>query len=269
MKSLGSKKLDNLLMQLRLASNSPHLFYPWRDEADPDESIVSESGKMMLLDRLVPELLQRNHKILIFSQFGKMLDIIEDWAVELRGWPVCRIDGGVSQPERQEQIRLFNQEDSEYKIFLLSTRAGGLGINLTASDTVILFDSDFNPQADLQAMDRAHRIGQTKPVLVLRFATDGTVEQNLLDKAEGKRRLEKLIIQNGKFRMKAKSTQHDQDEELSALLLKEDFEKVNVMEKGQQLLTDKELETLLDRSPEAYERAAKGADTGVGAAVRA
>lgn len=90
-----------------------------------------------------------------------MLDIIEDWATQLHKWDCCRIDGGVSQTDRQQQIKAFNTE-KDVKLFLLSTRAGGLGINLTAADTVVIFDSDWNPQQDLQAQDRAHRIGQTK-----------------------------------------------------------------------------------------------------------
>jgi ATP-dependent DNA helicase len=126
-------------------------------------------------------------------------------------------------------------------------------MQLTSSDTVILFDSDWNPQMDLQAQDRAHRIGQTKPVVIYRFATANTVEQTLLDTADGKRRLEKLIIQKGKFKsLKDVSSDTPKEEELSSILLKEDFEKVAVVEKGQQVLTDLQLEMLLDRSPEAF-----------------
>lgn len=267
-KEAGGKKLQNLVMQLRLACNSPHLFYwPWADGVDPDNSIVTESGKMMLLERLVPALFERGHKVLIFSQFSKQLDIIEDWATILRGWNICRIDGGVSQVDRREQIRRFNKDEG-WNLFLLSTRAGGLGINLTAADTVILFDSDWNPQQDLQAQDRAHRIGQKNPVIVYRFATAATVEQTLLEKADGKRRLEKLVIQKGKFKSIAAvpaagaGNEHD---ELSSILLREDFEKVNVVQAGQQVLSDAELETLMDRSKEAYERAEKGGASASGA----
>ncbi|EEP79580.1 hypothetical protein UREG_04426 [Uncinocarpus reesii 1704] len=178
-KEIASKKLQNPIMQARLACNSPHNFYwPWDEDSNIDESIVTSSGKMLLLDRLVPCLLSKGHKILLFSQFKTQLDILQDWAY-LRDWNCCRIDGAVSQVDRQAQIYAFNT-DSNYKIFLLSTRAGGQGINLTAADTVILYDSDWNPQQDLQAQDRAHRIGQTKPVLVYRLATRGTVEQRSL-----------------------------------------------------------------------------------------
>ena len=200
-KEVLSKKLQNPLMQLRLACNSPHHFFPLPEPEDPKamQTLVTQSGKMLLLDQLIPRLLHLDHKILIFSQFQKQLDILEDWARELHHWPVCRIDGGVKSDDRQNAIDAFNT-DKSHRIFLLSTRAGGLGINLTAADTVILYDSDWNPQQDLQAQDRAHRIGQTKPVIVYRLATKGTVEQTLLEKADGKRRLEKIVIHKDKFR---------------------------------------------------------------------
>lgn len=161
----GSPHLQNMIMQLRKAANHPYLFdwpvIPGTDTYLVDSSIVNVSGKMLILERLLPALFENNHKVLLFSQFTTMLDIIEDWATRLHGWNCCRIDGGVNQEERQQQIQAFNK-NKEYKLFLLSTRAGGLGINLTAADTVIIYDSDWNPQQDLQAQDRAHRIGQTK-----------------------------------------------------------------------------------------------------------
>jgi ATP-dependent DNA helicase len=149
----------------------------------------------------------------------------------------------------------------------LSTRAGGQGINLAAADTVILFDSDWNPQQDLQAMDRAHRIGQTRNVIVYRFATRNTVEQKLLESAEAKRRLEKLVIRKGGVRNdrgKARGNEKEQEvEELQKLLRRSDGERFDIegSEAGN-LLGDKELEVLLDRSDEAYERAEKGLDIG-------
>jgi ATP-dependent DNA helicase len=255
-KEIGNKKLQNPVMQLRLACNSPHNFYwPWENDETPDWTIVSESGKMLLLDRLVPELFARGHKILIFSQFKTQLDILEDWASLIRGWKVCRIDGQVKQEDRREYIKAFNT-DPEYKLFLLSTRAGGQGINLTAADTVILFDSDWNPQQDLQAQDRVHRIGQTRPVIVYRLATKGTVEQTLLEKADSKRRLEKLVIQKGKFKSLATSNKDD-IEVLQQILMEDDFEKYDAGEYGE-IFSDGDLDLLLDRSEEAYERAEKG-----------
>lgn len=130
-------------MQLRLVCNSPHNFYnPWafaNNNVPVDESIVTSSGKMLLLDRLLPALFERGHRVLIFSQFKTQLDILHDYCAELRKWKVCRIDGGVAQDDRRQQIKDFN-EDPDFKIFLLSTRAGGQGINLASADTVILFD---------------------------------------------------------------------------------------------------------------------------------
>ncbi|KAF8457597.1 SNF2 family N-terminal domain-containing protein [Kalaharituber pfeilii] len=252
-KEISSKKLQNLVMQLH-------------------STLITSSGKLLLLDRLLLALFSRGHKVLIFSQFATQLDILSDYAEELRGWPVARIDGAVKFEDRREQIKRFN-EDPEWKLFLLSTRAGGLGINLTSADTVILFDSDWNPQMDLQAMDRAHRIGQKRSVVVYRFATGGTVEEVLLEKADAKRRLEKLVIQKGKFRSVVDGVGKDAgderegegegDKELERILMKEEFEKVKVVGEGSVLLSDEELEVLLDRSPEAYERAERGEERAV------
>lgn len=265
-KQIAQKKLGNPLAQLRLACNSPHNFYnPWMASQDipVDESIVTASGKMLLLDRLLPELFRRGHKVLIFSQFRTQLDILEDYCSGLRGWPVCRIDGGVAQESRRQQIQDFN-EHRNHSVFLLSTRAGGQGINLASADTVILFDSDFNPQQDLQAQDRCHRIGQTRPVIVYRLATRGTVEETLLMSADAKRRLEKLVIRKGGFKsmgqkMDSRAEADDEDvdrETLRALLLKDGqvFESTT----GDGLLADEDLRVLTDRSEEAYERAAEG-----------
>lgn len=220
---------------------------------------------MQLLDRLLPALLRKGHKVLIFSQFKTQLDLIETYATALRRWSVCRIDGSMAQSDRQSEIDAFNAPTkSAPKIFLLSTRAGGQGINLAAADTVLLFDSDWNPQQDLQAQDRAHRIGQTRPVIVYRFATKGTVEAVLLDRADGKRRLEKLVIQKGRFR--ADLGDKDGFGELQRLLGRDDGERMDLAQlgsgDGKGLLSDEDLEVLTDRSPEAFERAEKGLDVG-------
>lgn len=254
-------------MQARLACNSPHNFYwPWQDESTIDETLITASGKMLLLDRLVPCLLRKTHKILIFSQFKTQLDILQDWA-NLRSWHCCRIDGAMSQTDRHAQIHAFNT-DPRHKIFLLSTRAGGLGINLTAADTVILYDSDWNPQQDLQAQDRAHRIGQTKPVIVYRLATKGTVEQTLLEKADSKRRLERLVIQQGQFKSLLDSGSNggsggggNDTAELKKLLGDDGFERFDtVSDDPAAILSDRDVDILTDRSEEAYTRSEKGLD---------
>lgn len=279
-RQLMQKKLGNPIMQLRLCCNSPYNFFnpflkadtngaeTFASETDPDETLVSTSGKMLLLDSILPELISRGHKVLIFSQFTTTLDLLGQY-LDLRSWPHARIDGSVAQTDRQSQILAFNKTDTKNatNIFILSTRAGGQGINLAAADTVILFDSDWNPQQDLQAMDRAHRIGQTRNVIVYRFATRNTVEQKLLESAEAKRRLEKLVIRKGGVRNdrdKARGNEKEQEfEELQKLLRRSDGERFDIegTEAGK-LLFDEELEILLDRSDEAYERAEKGLDVG-------
>ncbi|KAK7753648.1 putative ATPase [Diatrype stigma] len=267
---IADKKLGNPLMQLRLVCNSPHNFYsPWAFDTRVavDESIVTSSGKMLLLDRLLPALFERGHKVLIFSQFKTQLDILHDYCAELRRWNVCRIDGSVAQDDRRRQIKDFN-EDPDFKVFLLSTRAGGQGINLASADTVILFDSDWNPQQDLQAQDRCHRIGQTRPVVVYRIATKGTVEEELLLSADAKRRLEKLVIKKGGFRTMGQKLDdggdggghdgHGLDKEtLRALLLKDG--EVYKHSGADRIFSEEDLDVLCDRSDEAYERAARGA----------
>ncbi|KAL3494468.1 SNF2 family N-terminal domain-containing protein [Aspergillus germanicus] len=261
-REIAQKKMQNPVMQARLACNSPHNFYwPWGDDPSAiNDSLITASGKMLLLDRLIPSLLKKGHKILIFSQFKTQLDILQDWATHLRSWNCCRIDGAISQADRQAQIKAFNT-DKDYKIFLLSTRAGGQGINLVAADTVILYDSDWNPQQDLQAQDRAHRIGQTRPVIVYRLATKGTVEQTLLEKADSKRRLERLVIQKGKFKSLLSETSRDDIDELKMALGQDEFERFEAGADSASILSDEDLRILTDRSEEAYLRAEKGLET--------
>ncbi|KAJ9608245.1 putative ATPase [Cladophialophora chaetospira] len=280
-KEISTKKLQNPVLQLRLACNSPHNFYwPWKpttlaeqesgDFPQVDESLIRASGKILLLDTLLPRLFKLGHKVLIFSQFKTTLDILESYAVDLHGWKACRIDGSVAQEDRYAQITSFNT-DKSFNLFLLSTRAGGQGINLTAADTVVLFDSDWNPQQDLQAMDRAHRIGQTRPVIVYRLATRGTVEETLLFKADSKRKLEKLVIQKGKF--KSLLSSNTDVDGIKDILVNDEFEKYDIAHLGdeddgpgagkrRQILSEDELKILTDRSEKAYERAEKGLDTG-------
>lgn len=248
-------------MQLRLACNSPHNFYnPWAGADTVDETLISSSGKMLLLDRLLPYLFSRRHKVLIFSQFTGQLNLIEDYARELRHWNVCRIDGSIAQESRRLQIKEFN-ENPDFQLFLLSTRAGGQGINLASADTVILFDSDWNPQQDLQAQDRVHRIEQTQPVIIYRLATQGTVETELLRKSEAKRRLEKVVIQKGRFKTLDQKMAGEQ--ELSEAAKRDLLARDGVVFDlgvggGEQILSDADLEILDDRRDEAYVRAARG-----------
>ncbi|KAI8097070.1 SNF2 family N-terminal domain-containing protein [Halteromyces radiatus] len=263
-KHVNSLHLQNLVMQLRKVCNHPFLF-DW--PIDPrtnthvlNNDLAAQSGKVLLLDRLLTALFDRGHKVLIFSQMTKMLDILEDWATHLKGWPICRLDGSVSQESRRQQIEEFNDPDSPFKLFLLSTRAGGLGINLTGADTVIIFDSDWNPQMDLQAQDRVHRIGQTKPVLVYRFVAANTVEAKILERATAKRRLEKLVISKGKFKTpisstsgSAKKEQENSVRELAEILASEDGEQVQIVAQGDKVISDEDLDKILDRSDQVLD----------------
>lgn len=145
------------------------------------EHVVVNSGKMLLLDRLLLRLIARGSRTLIFTQMTRMLDILEDYC-RMRSFSYCRLDGSTLGEERERQLEEFNAPSSPHSIFLLSTRAGGLGINLATADTVVIFDSDWNPQVDLQAMDRAHRIGQKKPVNVYRLIHEHTIEEKIIER---------------------------------------------------------------------------------------
>src|SRR6201996_9503472 len=134
---------------------------------------------MVILDKLLASMKAKGSRVLIFSQMSRLLDIMEDYCV-FRDFKYCRIDGGTAHEDRIAAIDEYNKPDSEKFVFLLTTRAGGLGINLTAANIVVLYDSDWNPQAGLQAMDRAHPIGQTKPSRVFRFATENAIEEKVL-----------------------------------------------------------------------------------------
>ncbi|QIW95255.1 hypothetical protein AMS68_000773 [Peltaster fructicola] len=198
-------RLLNIVMQLRKCCNHPYLF----DGAEPgppyttDEHLVENSAKMVMLDKLLRRMQAQGSRVLIFSQMSRVLDILEDYSV-FRGYQYCRIDGSTAHEDRIAAIDDYNKPGSEKFLFLLTTRAGGLGINLTTADIVVLFDSDWNPQADLQAMDRAHRIGQTKQVVVFRFVTEKAIEEKVLERAAQKLRLDQLVIQQGRAQQQAK-----------------------------------------------------------------
>ena len=162
------------------------------------EHLIENCGKMVLLDKLLTKLKRNGHRVLIFSLMTRVLDILEDYCT-IRGFKFCRIDGGTNGDDRQEMIDEYNKEGSEKFAFLLSTRAGGLGINLQTADTVILYDSDWNPQVDLQAMDRAHRIGQKRTVNVYRLLTENTIEEKIIERAELKLRLDAVVVQQGRL----------------------------------------------------------------------
>jgi SWI/SNF-related matrix-associated actin-dependent regulator of chromatin subfamily A member 5 len=186
--------LKNLCMQLRKNCNHPYLF----KDGEPDpantttKELVQASGKLALLDRLLIKLKKAGHRVCIFSQFTKTLDILDDYMND-RGWRYTRLDGSTNRVHRYVNINSFNADDSRLFCFLMSTRAGGMGINLQTADTVVLFDSDWNPQQDLQAMARVHRIGQTKVVHVYRLISSGTIEERILERAQKKLYLDAMV----------------------------------------------------------------------------
>ena len=185
---------------------------------------------MLVLDRLLKRQLEKGSRVLIFSQMSRVLDILEDYCY-FRGYKYCRIDGSTDHEARINAIDEYNKPGSEKFIFLLTTRAGGLGINLVTADTVVLYDSDWNPQADLQAMDRAHRIGQTKQVYVYRFVTDSSIEEKVVERAAKKLRLDQLVIQQG--RSQQQQTQSANKDEL-----------IDMIQHGAQSVLDSEKPTV-------------------------
>ncbi|KAK0522492.1 ATP-dependent DNA helicase Hrp3 [Tilletia horrida] len=192
-----SPSLLNIVMELKKASNHPFLFDGFepaaKDRAEALQNLVKHSGKMVLLDKLLARLKANGNRVLIFSQMVRMLDILSDYMRE-RGYIHQRLDGTVSSELRRKAIQSFNKEGSPDFAFLLSTRAGGLGINLATADTVIIFDSDWNPQNDLQAMARAHRLNSKFHVNVFRFLVKDTVEEDVLERAKRKMVLEYAVI---------------------------------------------------------------------------
>ncbi|KAH0790123.1 SNF2 family N-terminal domain containing protein [Histomonas meleagridis] len=203
--------LLNLMMQLRKVCNHPFLLKGAEEHIEEEtakkmnkpindyevllHSIVDSSGKLILIHKLLPKLREGNHKVLIFSQMVKVLDILEDY-LDLIGYKHERIDGSVPENERQLAIDRFANDPDAF-IFLLCTKAGGMGINLTAADTVIIYDSDWNPQNDLQAESRCHRIGQKSKVKVYRLVTRGTYELEMLDRASKKLGLDHALLDGG------------------------------------------------------------------------
>ena len=249
-------RLQNVLMQLRKCCNHPYLFEWPLDEAGNevvDEMLMEASGKMKLLDRILDKLKKEGgHQTLIFSQMTRMLDILEDY-LEFKGMKFRRLDGTVAADDRRQAMLEF-QSNADIDVFLLSTRAGGLGVNLVAADTVIIFDSDWNPHMDLQAMDRAHRIGQKKTVMVYRLATAATVEEKVLSAAKQKLKLEQLVVSKGKFKDIGQKTNVDErvgeGELLDLLAFDPSKSALGNKDEGGSPITDEELDMALDRSGE-------------------
>jgi SWI/SNF-related matrix-associated actin-dependent regulator of chromatin subfamily A member 5 len=226
-KTSGWRKLMNLLMQLRKVCNHPYQIAG----AEPDpyilgDHIILASGKFIVLEKLVNELVvKQKKKILIFSGFTNMLDLVEEF-LSIRGgdgthYRSVRLDGSTARARRNLGIRMFNDVNSDYRVMLISTRAGGLGINLATASDVILLDQDWNPQITLQAEARAHRIGQTKPVTIYKLVSQGTVEEQMMGRIQKKLYLSAKVTESmedintkaGKARKSGRGRQSNAEEE--------------------------------------------------------
>ena len=199
-RGLKTKALQNTMMQLRKICNHPYLFLT--ESVIVDQNIISSSGKFELLDRMLPKMIATGHKTLVFSQMVQLLDVLQAF-LQFRNISFLRLDGSTKEADREKTMQMFNTSGMEYPVFLLSTRAGGQGLNLQSADSVIIFDLDWNPAMDIQAEDRAHRIGQQREVRVYRLVTKTSIEKEILNKAAFKKMMDAKIIQAGLFNTKA------------------------------------------------------------------
>ncbi|WVZ82247.1 hypothetical protein U9M48_029533 [Paspalum notatum var. saurae] len=242
----GQISLINVVMELRkLCCHGFMTDEPDSEPANPEEGLrrlLDSSGKMQLLDKMMVKLKEQGHRVLIYSQFQHMLDLLEDY-LSYRKWSYERIDGKIGGAERQIRIDRFNAKNSTRFCFLLSTRAGGLGINLATADTVIIYDSDWNPHADLQAMARAHRLGQTSKVMIYRLVSRGTIEERMMQLTKKKMILEHLVV--GRL-TKANNVNQEELDDIIRYGSKELFDDEND-ESRQIHYDDAAIERLLDR----------------------
>ena len=238
----------NVVMQLRKVCNHPYLFPGIEDDTleDFSDHIATNSGKLALLDRLLVRLKANKSQVLIFSQMTSMLDILEDYCT-YREFKFCRLDGSTDLIDRENMMEKFTRPNSSKFIFLLSTRAGGLGINLATADTVIIYDSDWNPQMDLQAMDRAHRIGQTKQVNVYRMITSNTLEERIIERQCLRLKLDSLVIQQGRLAPKKQALNKNELQEMLHYGADTIF---NISEEME--IADEDLDTILSRGEQKF-----------------
>ncbi|XP_038692597.1 protein CHROMATIN REMODELING 5-like isoform X2 [Tripterygium wilfordii] len=270
--------LLNIVVELKKCCNHPFLFESadhgyggdiTTTESSKLERIIWSSGKLVILDKLLVRLHETKHRVLIFSQMVRMLDILAHY-MSLRGFQYQRLDGSTKAELRQQAMDHFNAPGSEDFCFLLSTRAGGLGINLATADTVIIFDSDWNPQNDLQAMSRAHRIGQQEVVNIYRFVTSKSVEEDILERAKKKMVLDHLVIQKlnaeGRLEKKeAKKGSYFDKNELSAILrfgAEELFKEDKNDEESKKRLLSMDINEILERAEKVEEKVEAEADQG-------
>ncbi|KAL3921465.1 MAG: hypothetical protein SGILL_002733 [Bacillariaceae sp.] len=257
----------NKMMNHRKNVNHPFIFGEPMDPASGvhigtshPQLLVRASGKFALLDRMLDRLHKDGHQVLIFSQMTRVLNIIEDY-LRYRQWNYCRIDGSTHIDDRQKAMDVFNAEktsgkdgernfaDDRYFVFMLSTRAGGLGINLTSADTCIIFDSDWNPHADSQAMDRCHRLGQTRPVAVYRLLTANSVDIEMMEKQVSKKKLERMTIAAGDFRKAGHRSQGEMSFEKLQGFLQSDIQDLEgkAADIEDVRINDEEFDMIMDR----------------------
>ncbi len=248
---VGIRGLSNMLMQMRKLCNHPYAFPEVEDQINPsrsiDDSIWRTAGKFELLDRILPKFQASGHRVLMFFQMTNIMNIMEDY-MRLRGMQYLRLDGTTKADDRSELLKHFNAPNSPYFCFLLSTRAGGLGLNLQTADTVIIFDSDWNPHQDLQAQDRAHRIGQKNEVRILRLISANSIEEKILERAQYKLDMDGKVIQAGKF--DNKSTNEEREQLLRTLM--EVAEATGDL--GQEEMDDDDLNVIMARSDAEFEQ---------------
>ncbi|XP_071315590.1 chromodomain-helicase-DNA-binding protein 3 isoform X3 [Trachinotus anak] len=259
--------LLNIMMDLKKCCNHPYLFPVASMEAQKTPSgayegsaLTKASGKLTLLQKMLRKLKEQGHRVLVFSQMTKMLDLLEDF-LDYEGYKYERIDGGITGALRQEAIDRFNAPGACQFCFLLSTRAGGLGINLATADTVIIFDSDWNPHNDIQAFSRAHRIGQANKVMIYRFVTRASVEERITQVAKRKMMLTHLVVRPGLGSKAGSMTKQELDDILkfgTEELFKDEGEGMKnnsgdkVEDEGNVIHYDSTaIERLLDRSQDA------------------
>ncbi|XP_045919764.1 chromodomain-helicase-DNA-binding protein 3 isoform X4 [Micropterus dolomieu] len=259
--------LLNIMMDLKKCCNHPYLFPVASMEAQKTpngayegSALTKASGKLMLLQKMLRKLKEQGHRVLVFSQMTKMLDLLEDF-LDHEGYKYERIDGGITGALRQEAIDRFNAPGACQFCFLLSTRAGGLGINLATADTVVIFDSDWNPHNDIQAFSRAHRIGQANKVMIYRFVTRASVEERITQVAKRKMMLTHLVVRPGLGSKAGSMTKQELDDILkfgTEELFKDEIEGMKnssrdkVEDEGSVIHYDSTaIERLLDRSQDA------------------
>lgn len=249
--NLNTKTFNNIVIRLRQVCNHPYLLDDEKYQVDlGPENIVRTCGKFDVLDRILPKLKAAGHRVLVYSQMVKLLEILQQY-VEEKGYRYSKLIGATSSDERAELIEEFNRPDSDVFIFLLSTRAGGQGVNLQTADTVIIFDSDWNPMMDEQAKARINRIGQTKQTLVIRLMTPGTVEERMLNRASARLRMGDLVIESGMFKVGASS--RDSQEKLKERLVQDEL-LADISKIEADVATDEDMNELIMRSDEEFEQ---------------